>query len=700
MVNTPLQLLESTHPAYRSDIDGLRAVAVLSVVFYHAFPKAVPGGFVGVDVFFIISGFLISSIVFKSLQLDAFSFADFYGRRVRRIFPALALLLSACFAFGWFALVPVEYKQLGRHIAGGAGFVSNFLLWKESGYFDSSAELKPLLHLWSLGIEEQFYIVWPALLYFAWKRRFNLLSITLALIATSFFFNVNKVSHDATASFYSPASRIWELLLGSVAAYVSLFKKDLLSRLSSRADALLQRVIYDGASVQQGSTLRNIAAFAGAALITLAVFKLSKERAFPGWWAVVPTLGALLLIAAGPAAWINEQVLSHRIMVFFGKISFPLYLWHWPLISFARIVDSTTPPAGIRLAAVGASVLLAFATYRLIEVPVRFGGRARQKTWVLCMLMATIGLIGFGTFARDGYTSRMQEVSGKYEDLVGFQSYGKRFFQCNGPGAPYEGLDFCLQSREGAPSMAIWGDSHADSLFPGIATSDPTHNWLMIGHASCAPLTGVKAYLNGWMEDMCLKKNAVALKGILDNKEIGTVVVASLGPYYISDKGFAAAHTGTYDPSNYHLVAADAGSPLKTKSELFFHGLNASIALLENAGKKVVLVQDVPEMPFDAMACFDRPFSFSKPRCALARSVVDQRQAEYRHILERLKAEHPKIVLFDSTKALCDNGECRIGTNSALYYRDSHHLSVRGSQRVARELLQQMAEQNSAAPRD
>ncbi|MFA6121206.1 MAG: acyltransferase, partial [Sideroxydans sp.] len=204
-----------THPKYRADIDGLRAIAILAVVGFHAFPTWVKGGFIGVDVFFVISGFLISTIIFGSLSRDAFSFAEFYARRIKRIFPALFLVLVASFVFGWFALLADEYKQLGKHIAGGAGFVSNFVLWGESGYFDNAAETKPLLHLWSLGIEEQFYFVWPLLLWFAWKRRFNLLTIALVVAVVSFALNVFTVRSDPVAAFYSPLTRFWELMVGS-----------------------------------------------------------------------------------------------------------------------------------------------------------------------------------------------------------------------------------------------------------------------------------------------------------------------------------------------------------------------------------------------------------------------------------------------------------------------------------------------------
>jgi peptidoglycan/LPS O-acetylase OafA/YrhL len=216
--------LHLSHPKYRPDIDGLRAIAVLSVVAFHAFPLRMKGGFIGVDVFFVISGFLISTIIFENLGKGTFSFTEFYARRVKRIFPALAVVLGACLIFGWLALLPDELNQLGKHIAAGAGFVSNLVLWGEAGYFDNAAETKPLLHLWSLGIEEQFYIVWPLLVWLAWKRKFNFLVLAAFLAFVSFALNIKGIKQDHIAAFYSPLTRFWELLCGALLARYSFLK--------------------------------------------------------------------------------------------------------------------------------------------------------------------------------------------------------------------------------------------------------------------------------------------------------------------------------------------------------------------------------------------------------------------------------------------------------------------------------------------
>ena len=216
----------SIHPTYRPDIDGLRANAVLSVVAFHAFPAAVTGGFVGVDIFFVISGFLISSIILKGLDREQFTFRDFYARRIRRILPALMVVLIACFFFGWYVLLADEWEVLGKHIGAGALFLSNVLLWDEVDYFDTSADLKPLLHLWSLGVEEQFYIFWPLILFLGWRYRAAVPTLILTILLGSFLLNIGTVKEHPEAAFYLPFARFWQLLSGGLLAYFTLLRSD------------------------------------------------------------------------------------------------------------------------------------------------------------------------------------------------------------------------------------------------------------------------------------------------------------------------------------------------------------------------------------------------------------------------------------------------------------------------------------------
>src|SRR6478752_1102991 len=343
---------------YRPDIDGLRAFAVLSVVLYHAFPQTVRGGFVGVDIFFVISGFLISSILFAEMTEHRFSFAIFYGRRIRRIFPALAVCLAAVLAYGFVVLTPPELAQLGKHVFFGAGFLSNMVLWSESGYFDSAATYKPLLHLWSLGIEEQFYILWPLLLWFA----FRLKAKTGRLLAVLFLAGAGLAWRGQFV--LSPNVRSWISLAGLAALVTS------------------------------------------AALFT-------AEMRFPGWLALLPVAGAAAVILAGPEAAVNRIVFSNRAVVFVGVISYPLYLWHWPLISYAYIIRMGKPPTPLMATGlVAASFLLAWATYRFIEYPIRFGAHRHRNTQIVAACMVALGACGLAVWIKNGFPERFPPVPG------------------------------------------------------------------------------------------------------------------------------------------------------------------------------------------------------------------------------------------------------------------------------------------------
>jgi peptidoglycan/LPS O-acetylase OafA/YrhL len=510
------------HPKYRPDIDGLRALAVLSVVFYHAFPMAVTGGFVGVDVFFVISGFLISTIIFGSLfRYATFDFAEFYGRRIRRIFPALAIVLLASFAFAYYYLLSGEFEQFGKHVAGGAGFVSNFVLWSESGYFDTSAETKPLLHLWSLGVEEQFYIVWPILLWLAWKLRLNLLTACVLYAVASFILNIQSSRSDPVADFYSPQTRFWELMAGTILALVQLRYYRARSRFRLVVNGFLATLIYDRNRKEGSSVLDDTESLVGAALIIFAVFYLHTDSKFPGWWALLPTTGAVLFISAGPAAYLNRAIFSSRLAVWFGLISFPLYLWHWPLLSFLRITTGQTPSAGGRWSAVAGSVALAWATFRFVEKNIRRARNTRLVSACLVAAIAIIGLLGYLVFTERGFPSRAATIASerllKLQMLATNNSAAKQYgprscFQLPGNKSPDWFVDNgCLTVRDPSrPTVFLLGDSHSASLSIGLrATADQYRfNLLQISSGWCAP------FGNDTSDPACVAMNQFAVEQI------------------------------------------------------------------------------------------------------------------------------------------------------------------------------------------
>ena len=475
------------HPVYRPDIDGLRAVAILSVVIFHAFPFRLPGGFVGVDVFFVISGFLISAIIFRSLQRGDFSFTEFYAHRIKRIFPALIVVLTACYAFGWFALLPDEFKQLGKHMAAGAGFVQNFILWQEVGYFDTAAELKPLLHLWSLAIEEQFYLIFPVLIFAAWGIGFNVLTVVLFLALISFGLNISGVTVHPTETFFMPQTRVWELLAGSVLAYLQFFKR-------AKFSALMQHWMFHPVlfrhppeSARRGEVLNSILSVVGLLLLVAAVFFIDKGKPFPGWWALLPVSGAFLLILAGPDAWGNRFVLANKLMVFVGLISYPLYLWHWPILSFARIVEGEMPSREIRMGAVGLSLVLAWMTYRLIEKPIRFGKNTWVKTAALTAALVVVGYVGYNAYQRNGLEFRTKQFL-NITKAAGEWEYPGKLLSGN-----LEGIHYFYQ-KSGKHSVTLFvGDSNIEQYFSrvdALIASDPnrTNGIIFKTGGGCLPI--------------------------------------------------------------------------------------------------------------------------------------------------------------------------------------------------------------------
>jgi peptidoglycan/LPS O-acetylase OafA/YrhL len=469
--------VSTTHPGYRADVDGLRALAVLSVIGFHAFPGMLRGGFVGVDIFFVISGFLISGLIYQALKENRFSYLDFYARRVRRIFPALFAVLATGMIVGFFWLYSTEYKELGKQAAAGAGFVANILFWSESGYFDSEAQTKPLLHLWSLGVEEQFYFFWPIMVVFFYQRSRRLVWMLAAVVLASFFWNIFLVRSDPIATFYLPMTRFWELLLGAILAYAATFRSSGVSH---------------GIAFPVRISDEVLSAF-GFTLISASLVVISENMAYPGWWAILPTTGALLVIAA-PGAWLNRHVLANPIVVFVGIISYPLYLWHWLVLwAFARAELATRWD---RLAAVAVSFLLAWLTYVFIERPIRFGIRSSARSIALVACTAIAGVSGWFVYATDGaafrYPPIVRSLASYHYD--GPADYREGLCQLDND-EPFAALDLQCIDPPKSPStlLVLWGDSHASSLYQGLKAQKNTRTDLRIAQftsSGCPPLVG------------------------------------------------------------------------------------------------------------------------------------------------------------------------------------------------------------------
>jgi peptidoglycan/LPS O-acetylase OafA/YrhL len=687
-------------PQYRPDIDGLRAVAVLSVVAYHAFPGKLPGGFLGVDVFFVISGYLISTIILKNLDTGAFSVTEFYARRVRRIFPALLAVLVASYAFGWLALLADEYAQLGKHIAAGAGFVSNLVLWNEVGYFDRSAETKPLLHLWSLGIEEQFYLAWPLLLWFCWRRRF-VLPVILALAAFSLFATVIWSNVDAVATFYSPATRFWELLSGSLLAWIALRRARL--RSTAGADSVPAAPI----EIRHAEMLANALSVVGLAMLAWAFASIAGDMNSSPKAVGAAVTGAGFTIAAGPQAWVNRLILSNRLVVWFGLISFPLYLWHWPLLSFARIVAGKTPGAALCAAAIACALVLSWLTYRLVERPVRFGANPQRKTAICLMLMTGVCGIGLYTYGTGGIGDRrVAQINSKMMSGSDGGTRGLSVNECDiTDRAERELLVFCARDRRGNIQYALLGDSKAASLYPALLrTSTGSARWMFVGGSATRVAPPVPVLSDDPRMSRFQPATKVAVRTIEQNPQVQKVViVAAIRSLFQLSDGVKNGNFAMYD-HRYLEQLSHSGN-----YDLALEGLSRTISRFVRKHKKVVLVVDNPALP-SPEDCLGRKTSIelvnrllsTNEECVGRLDVFNAQIATYRKLLAELESRYRgDVEIFDPTDIYCDvdRGTCASNHDGRLLYSVTDHISDYAAGLVATRLNKVLEEDSSDLPR-
>jgi len=455
-------MLSSPSDKYRPDIDGLRAIAVMLVLNFHAFPEAMPGGFIGVDIFFVISGFLITGIIVRELDQQGFSLIGFYNRRIRRIFPALIVVLCASLVLGWFWMLPAAYAQLSADVFASAAFFSNIALLLQSGYFDIESGKKPLLHLWSLGIEEQFYLFWPLILMLATRLRLRILVVASAIGLASFVLNVALIGSNPVATFYLPFTRAWELLAGAALA-------------------------CSWNQISQTSRASNWRAAIGLLLIVAAAGVLDTKSAFPGWWALLPVAGGALLLSA-PAAWGCRHLLASPPLVWIGLISYPLYLWHWPLLVFFGIVKFAPLTLPERELILLGSALLAWLTYRLVETPFRFSRPSPLRIAALCSAMVLIAMAGGVVVQGSGFGFRLPPEIREVADVRTDSSHWRVHECLLDLSHEMSFADSCVD-RDRRPLVLVWGDSTAGALLPGLRKAQETRDFgiAQFTSSSCLP---------------------------------------------------------------------------------------------------------------------------------------------------------------------------------------------------------------------
>jgi len=632
---------------YRPDIDGLRAVAIVPVVLFHAGFALWGGGFVGVDVFFVISGYLIASFILAEIHSGKFSVGNFYLRRIRRIFPALFTMMAASAAIGLLLLTPHAFRRLGESIAATALFSSNFLFWFQSGYFATPLEERPLLHTWSLGVEEQFYLAFPIFLMLL-CRFFptRLVVATLTLCVVSFGINVLTFKTHSSFAFFLAPSRIWELFIGVLLAVGAL-------------------------APPRSSQWSEAAGLMGAVLIGYAIFGFSQFTAFPGFAALAPTLGAALIIWAGMSGKGSvTRLLSRPAAVLVGKISYSLYLWHFPLLGFAAYVSIGGASLSMRLTMIALSVILAFASWIYIERPVREGhGIFGQREVVFGLATAAIALFGgFGviTHFANGFPGRIDEASRQI--AAAERDINPDRGSCLQLDAEIDIAKRppCAFGASGAPiEFALWGDSHAESLRAAfdIAAKKAGRAGIFFGNAGCIPELGIKRD-NG----NCDRVNEAIVARLVSLSSIHTVILA--GRWGLWAEG--APYKGEAGPPI--LLTLSSGAPIDSHAGLSA-GLQAAIVKLKAAGKRVWMVGPIPEIGYDVPRTLYLDL-LGIPQIEIRPSAreFNERQSFVFALSARLRKDYGVETVWPH-QYLCDADFCEIQKDGRPLYIDDQHLT-------------------------
>jgi peptidoglycan/LPS O-acetylase OafA/YrhL len=607
---------------YRPDVDGLRAVAVLPVLLFHAGLSVFSGGYVGVDIFFVISGFVITNKIMGDLALGRFSLSDFYVRRIRRIFPALVAMILLSFALAWVILLPHEMEDFSRSALYVVGYLSNFYFWKNSGYFEIAAQTRPLLHTWSLSVEEQFYIFIPVMLALSYRylRRYIPYLFMLAGFA-SFTLSVLATSVAPTANFFLLPTRAWEFFMGALLVLAPL-------------------------PPIRGRILREAVAALGAALILYAVFFYTEATAFPGRAALTPVLGAAILIYAGTGQQtVVTRILTWPPMIWTGLISYSLYLFHWPVVVFARFALLRDVEGWEIGGVIVASFVLAYLSWRFVEQPFRTSGPDRSwKPAFGAALLCTAGIaaIGVAGMTTDGFRSRFGDTRIETAAQRGESQWMfRRCFLDNQAPSEWSGKD-CVRTAGAARNALLWGDSFAAHYVPGLIRNAALldHNIVQYTFAGCPPILSYVSYAR----PQCRAFNANVFKVIKD----------------------------------YRIEAVVIGTRWDQLRQRGLGGLPETIKRLTEAGVKVYVIGQSPMFDFNADI-----LAFRKAGLA-ADGSSSWRLAFPRDDNDAIRAEAGTATFIDPLDRFCEGDTCIYNDRGKLLFFDYGHFSDAGSDLAVR----------------
>jgi len=636
---------------YRPDIDGLRAIAVIPVVLFHAGVPQFSGGFVGVDIFFVISGYLITSLLLNDLDQNKFSIITFYERRIRRIFPALMFVLAITSIVAFFLLMPDELKAYAKSLLAATLFCSNYHFMFDTGYFTGAADTKALLHMWSLAVEEQYYILFPVFLYFTYHYFKNHLGkATFILLLISFGYSIWIVATRPEDAFYSAPARAWELLVGSTLAIFSTRQP---------LNPLVGEVL----------------SACGILAIAYSVFFYTNITVFPGTGALLPVLGAALVIFAGSEhQYAANRLLATKPFRFIGLISYSLYLWHWPILVFYKSYVSQIPSDVEITIIVITVVAISYFSWKFVETPFRTRRYYPNKKQLFVYAVGTMSvclLVVGTTYVANGFPNRFpQPVINILHAADDRFSISRDLTLQTSDGRSVFAASLGLSNRQ-RPSFAVWGDSHGESLFPGIDASAKNQGvqGIFFGRGGCPPLSGIRQVRQDY--ESCVDDANVFLDYLDEHPEIHTIFLASRWSIYAMGRRFK----GEKGHIVYIMDGESMEISLNENKRVFARAFERTLKRLANSDKKIVFVAQVPETEWDipsAMAkakLFDITVNFQPSR----RDYLLRNDFFYR-LIDQYRNIFAFNVIRPDTE-MCNSTSCPVERNGVPIYVDSSHIT-------------------------
>ncbi len=663
---------------YRAEVDGLRALAVIPVILFHAGFSLFSGGFVGVDVFFVISGYLITSILIKELDAGTFSIINFYERRARRILPALFLVILASLPFAWMWLTPIDMKDFAQSLIGVATFSSNILFFLESGYFDTSAELKPLLHTWSLAVEEQYYIFFPLMLMAAWQfgRRW-VLAMLIAVFIASFAYGQWAAYHRPSAAFYLLPPRGWELLIGAFIA-IYLQKRDHLPSFQ----------------------LNQILSLTGVGLILYATFSFDKNTPFPTFYTLAPTLGAGLIIFNAVKGTIVNRILSHKLLVGIGLISYSAYLWHQPIFALTRHRMLNEPSPWL-LGLLGLfSLILAYFSWKYVEAPFRHKQRFNRKN---IFVMSAIGLVTMAAIGVFGHLKEgnLYRYDAETTKALSFNSaeVPEKLYYCQREGNQYTPLDAsCILGSESNIKGALVGDSHgyAISFALNELATEKNIGFYQMTFNGCPNIGSIYRQDFG-ADEKCADFNQEVAQHIAATPSIEYVIMVSRWTRMLSDRGFDNGEGGV--EHNDHLIdiitnGVRENNPESVRIKKLQQKLENTIQHYLDAGKKVILVYPIPEVGWATpkFIAHQKLFGGGSQKNSTSYERFKERNKISFDTLNAIP-EQDNLIRVYPDQVLCNSyvkDRCVFELNGEALYFDDNHLAKPGALMVVKEIFNKL----------